>query len=548
VTENKSNWLKLPQGWKFLKLEDLTLEPKNDIVDGPFGSNLKASEYLDDGIPIIRLQNIDRNFFKENNLRFINPQKADFLKRHSFSKGDIVITKLGEPLGKACLVPDLLEEGIIVADIVRLRTEEQYVSKKYLVYLINSCIVINQLQEQTKGTTRPRVNLDHIRKLQIPCAPLNEQRRIVAKIEALKARSQRVKEELEAIPALLDQFRQSVLAAAFRGDLTADWREKNPDIEPASVLLERIRVERRRRWEEAELEKMKAQGKTPKDDKWKEKYKEPESVDDSHLLELPDKWCWATLDQLLFSLRNGLSKRPEDQPPGIPILRISAVRSMEVNTSDIRFYPIDAAEDISSYLLESGDLLFTRYNGSRSFVGVCGLLPNLTDDLLYPDKLIRGQVVDKLLCLSKYLELACNFGVSRSHIDSHIKTSAGQQGIAGSDLKSTPIPLPPVAEQYKIVQAVNQQFSATQSLAAMADESAKNVQLLDQSILAKAFRGELVPQDPNDEPASVLLERIRTEREKLDTKKKAKGKTEKKSRKAKPEPAEPEQLSLPGFE
>ena len=404
------------------------------------------------------------------------------------------------------------------------------------------------LRFHISGSAQPKLNQKNLNRIEIPLAPLNEKRRIVAKIKALKARSQRVKEELEAIAPLLDQFRQSVLAAAFRGDLTADWREKNPDVETASVLLERIRAERHRRWEEAELEKMKAQGKTPKDDKWKEKYKEPESVDDSQLPELPDKWCWATLDQLLFSLRNGLSKRPEDQPPGIPILRISAVRSMEVNTSDIRFYPIDAAEDISSYLLKLGDLLFTRYNGSRSFVGVCGLVPNLTHDLLYPDKLIRGQVVDKLLCFSEYLELACNFGVSRSHIESHIKTSAGQQGIAGSDLKCTPIPLPPVAEQYKIVQAVNQQFSATQSLAAMADESAKNVQLLDQSILAKAFRGELVPQDPNDEPASVLLERIRAEREKLDTKKKAKGKTEKKSRKAKPEAAEPKQLSLPGFE
>jgi type I restriction enzyme S subunit len=105
-----------------------------------------------------------------------------------------------------------------------------------------------------------------------------------------------VKEELEAIPALLDQFRQSVLAAAFRGDLTADWREKNPDVEPASGLLERIRVERRRRWEEAELEKMKAQGKTPKDDKWKEKYEEPESTFPTDLPKLPQGWVYSRLD------------------------------------------------------------------------------------------------------------------------------------------------------------------------------------------------------------------------------------------------------------
>jgi type I restriction enzyme S subunit len=96
----------------------------------------------------------------------------------------------------------------------------------------------------------------------------------VEKIEALTARSRKAREALEAIPELLDQFRQSVLAAAFRGDLTADWREQNPDVEPAEALLERIRVERRKRWEEAELEKMRAKGKEPTNDKWKAKYKD----------------------------------------------------------------------------------------------------------------------------------------------------------------------------------------------------------------------------------------------------------------------------------
>ncbi len=105
------------------------------------------------------------------------------------------------------------------------------------------------------------------------CRHLHEQRRIVSKLESLLARSRRAKEALDAIPALLERFRQSVLAAAFRGDLTADWRAQHPDVEPASKLLERIRAERRLRWEEAELEKMRATGKVPQNDAWKVKYK-----------------------------------------------------------------------------------------------------------------------------------------------------------------------------------------------------------------------------------------------------------------------------------
>ena len=116
---------------------------------------------------------------------------------------------------------------------------------------------------------------DKIRAARFPLPPLNEQRRIVAKLEALLARSRKAREALDAVPALLERFRQSVLAAAFRGDLTADWRAQNPDVEPASKLLERIRAERRRRWEEAELERMVARGKPPKDDRWKAKYEEP---------------------------------------------------------------------------------------------------------------------------------------------------------------------------------------------------------------------------------------------------------------------------------
>ena len=124
--------------------------------------------------------------------------------------------------------------------------------------------------------------------------PLAEQRRIVAKIEALQERSRRAREALSEVGPLLEQFRQSVLAAAFRGDLTADWRAAHPNVEPASELLHRIRAERRRRWEQAELAKYEAKGQKPPKN-WQDKYKEPEPVDDSDLPELPEGWVWATL-------------------------------------------------------------------------------------------------------------------------------------------------------------------------------------------------------------------------------------------------------------
>src|SRR5206468_9441854 len=117
---------KLPQGWAVASLAQLTINPKQDIVSGPFGSNLKSEEYVAQGVPIIRLQNVDRSGFLEKNMRFIAPEKARELSAHTFQAGDIVITKLGDPLGKACVVPNSLPHGIVVADVVRVRVDESH--------------------------------------------------------------------------------------------------------------------------------------------------------------------------------------------------------------------------------------------------------------------------------------------------------------------------------------------------------------------------------------------------------------------------------------
>ena len=530
----------VPKNWVITKLDNLV----SKFIGGGTPSKTNSA-YYQGNIPWMTVKDMisrrPEQVAEYITLEAVNDSATNIIPTDTI----IIATRMS--LGKVVRVPfEVAINQDLKALILPNGIEKDFFEFWYISETFN-------IQSLGTGTTVKGIRLETLQQLKIPLPPLNEQKRIVAKIEALQTRTQRVKEALEAIPQLLDQFRQSVLAAAFRGDLTADWRENNPDVEPASVLLERIRVERRRKWEEAELEKMKAKGKVPKNDKWKQKYKEPQGVDDSNLPELPEGWEWTTLDQILFSLRNGLSKAPADQPPGIPILRISAVRAMEVNTGDVRFYRTNNADEINYYLLKAGDLLFTRYNGSPSFVGVCGLIPEINNNLLYPDKLIRGRLVNKSLSLPAYFELAFNSGVSRSHIESHIKTSAGQQGIAGSDIKSAPVPIPPLMEQHIIINAIQQQFLAIQNIAYFTNHCSQDIQILNQSILSKAFLGELVPQDPNDEPASVLLERIRAEQEKLQQQtkavKKSKTKTTKtRSKKKSQQPQTPIQLELPGME
>lgn len=350
-----------------------------------------------------------------------------------------------------------------------------------------------------QGGTQQNISQKIIKDFAIPLPPLNEQRRIVARLQELTTRTKAARAALEAIPPLLDRFRQSVLAAAFRGDLTADWRAKNPDVEPASELLKRIRVERRRRWEEAGLEKARSS-----------RYRSPEPP--SPILDLPNlptAWVWATLDELMISMRNGVSTKP-DRDSGVPVLRISALRPLSLDMSDVRY--LDKAFDVGPFTLVPGDILFTRYNGNAELVGSCAVVSEDPGPLTYPDKLIRVRVVADLI-IPECIAIMATSGITRRLIREHSKSAAGQVGISGSDLRSIPIPVPPKEEQQAIVSKVTGIMQAAGRYEVEREQAALTLTTLHQSLLSKAFRGELVPQDPDDEPASVLLERIRKERE-----------------------------------
>ncbi|EKQ67673.1 restriction endonuclease S subunit [Leptolyngbyaceae cyanobacterium JSC-12] len=440
----------LPIGWVWIQLEDITMNPKNDIVDGPFGSNLKATEYLDSGIPIIRLQNIDRNQFIDKNIKFISSEKADSLKRHSFINGDIVITKLGDPLGKACLVPNNIKEGIIVADIVRVRPDERFVSKPYLLHAINSKVVINQLQAETKGTTRARVNLSHIRQIKIPLPPLNEQRRIVEKLDRIMERLRRARHELSHIPKLIARYKQAVLAAAFRGDLTADWHNDQQDM----------------------------------------RYGEPWII--------PASWDWKYISDIAEVVSNLVNPSevmdlphiaPNHIESGKPqLLPFKTVREDAVVSPKHRFFP--------GQLIYSKIRPYLRKAVIIDFEGVCS-----AD--MYP---INARCNTKYLL---YWLISDDFNVlAMEHQGRTVLPKINKAG-----LYKLPIPIPPIEEQKEIVRRVEERFEKIDKIEQEYQKAVKLCDRLEQATLAKAFRGELVPQDPNDEPASVLLERIRAERQ-----------------------------------
>ena len=191
-----------PIDWKVEKLIKLLDSKKELIVGGPFGSNLMVKDYRERGIPIIRLQNVEYFRFINQDIKYISPEKAEELKYHSFQKGDIVLAKLGDPVGKTCIVPEFLKRGIVTADVVRIRPINKDINRKFLMYVLNSYFIWKQLTRDVIGSTRPRVNLDHIRNLIIPLPSLVEQQSIASILSNLDDIIQIIKNIIYQLRAL----------------------------------------------------------------------------------------------------------------------------------------------------------------------------------------------------------------------------------------------------------------------------------------------------------------------------------------------------------
>ncbi len=446
--------------------------------------------------------------------------------KHLFRPGHIIYSKIRPYLAKAVLVDF---EGVCSADCYPVGTalESSFLHR----WLISSTFAEAASRSQGR-TVLPKINQKALAKLQVPVAPPNEQKRIVAKLDALQARSRRAREALDAIPALLDRFRQSVLAAAFRGDLTADWRAKHPDVEPASVLLERIRAERKVRWIAAEAEKARARAQKraekkgqawgPEQDakaletgrkKAEKKYTEPEPVDPEAegLPELPKGWCWARSESVTDApIGYGIVQPGGDTPGGVPYVRGTDVQGDAILVDQLLRTTPEISRSYDRTVLRSGDVI------------LC-IIRHLKVALVPPE--LEGGNLSRTTALfrpgpmlsSDFLAWAVRSPLCQQWLKGQYRAGTTMPKVNIAEARQLPIPIAPIREQAAVVEAINNAMNGAspdvRSLQSWMDT-------LDQAILAKAFRGELVPQNPSDEPASVLLERLREEREASAPKKK----------------------------
>jgi type I restriction enzyme, S subunit len=443
----------LPNAWEKVLLKEIA-----DINSGiGFPKNYQGESTGDLGFFKVRdiseaVRNHNGRLWKAQH--FISFETAKLLKGKPILSGSTVFAKIGEAIRLSRRA--FVEQPCLIDNNVMAVKSYIDALDLYIYYYLRTV----DFSSQSRATTVPSLRKSDVEQLVVPLAPLNEQKRIADKLDRLLAKVDACRERCDRIPLILKRFRQSVLAAATSGELTEDWREQK-----------NLRNE---------------------------------------------DWQRVLLGSIVNEIRNGISAKPDENPLGVSILRISSVRPFSVNFDDHRRLSSKSALDI--YLLKSDDLLFTRYNGTLEFVGVCAKIRYLPAyPVVYPDKIIRVRV-DENLVVSGFIEIATNSPLSRKTIEGLAKTSAGQTGISGKDLKSLQISLPTLQEQNEIVRRVEKLFAFADRLESRYQTARAKCDQLTPALLEKAFQGELVPQDPNDEPVSVLLERIKSLRSNAEAK------------------------------
>ncbi len=419
-----------------------------------------------------------------------------------FSEGDVLFAKITPSMenGKIAIAKGLANGGGCGSTEFHVLRPERGVVDSFLLYFLLQDSFRAEARRHMGGTAgQLRVPSGFLEDATLPLAPLAEQRRIVAAIEQHFTRLDAAVAALERAQANLRRYRASVLKVACEGRLAPTEaelaRDEGREYETADALLERILAERRARWE--------AQAKSSR------KYKEPVAPDTSDLPELPEGWAWASLAQL-GEVRLGRQRSPKRAvgPNMRPYLRAANVTWDGLDLSSVKEMDFNPKE-FESYRLRKGDILLGEASGSVDEVGKPAIWEGQIDGCCFQNTLIRVRAYSKVV---PYLHIRL-LSDARSGALGRAARGVGIHHLGAQRTAAWGVALPPLAEQRRIVAEVERRLSVVAQAEASVEANLARAERLRQSILKRAFAGELVPQDPDDEPASALLARIKAERE-----------------------------------
>lgn len=423
--------------------------------------------------------------------------------------GDVLICKINPRINRAWVVGESQGYPQIASTEWIVFSKQGGIIPDFLRYYFSTDTFRNYLAANVSGVggSLMRVRPSVVERYPFPLAPTAEQEHIVAKLDAMVSRITAGESAARRALERLDCYRASVLYAAVTGELTREWRKTHKLEETGELLLKRLLVERRKRWEETEFKRLESAGKLPKNDKWKERYKEPEQPDIQGLPKLPVGWTWASIDQLSWTSGYGTSERCSYEGKGLPVLRIPNIRSHNLSFSDIKFAAENAFFD-DSELVDFGDLLLIRTNGSRTLIGRAAVVQKmLPGKYSFASYLIRYRLLGESEFWS-WVSFAWDSSLLRTQINNKAATTAGQYNVSLSNLASIAIPLPPTIEQQQLIQQIDLRFAASERMQATLKLRQEQASTIRQSLLNDAYSGSLNTQQLGDEPASLLLTRL----------------------------------------
>ncbi|HIF9407261.1 TPA: restriction endonuclease subunit S [Photobacterium damselae] len=494
---------KLPQGWCTTKLSEIA-----SLIRGVSYKKAESIDSIKEGyFGVLRATNINNGSLDFNNLVFV--PSSNINENQFLIAGDVIIAASSgskDIVGKAGQF--FSSEKVSFGAFCSGLRPDKYLNQKYFGFYFQSHEYRHTVAELSSGSNINNLKTSDLSNLSFPVAPVNEQSRIVDKLEELFSELDAGVKELKAAQTKLSQYRQSLLKSAVEGSLTQQWRAENSDQvqETGEQLLARILKQRREQWQQQKLAEFAEKGKTPPKN-WQDKYPEPVQPDTTDLPELSEGWVWASLSQIGWLERGKSKHRPRNAEHlygGVyPFVQTGEIRSAE---QYIRHTEKTYSEEglKQSKLWPKGTMCIT-------IAANIGETAILDIDACFPDSIVGfSTIVDDMPI--EYVEYV--FRVLKHKLDDEAPATA-QKNINLEILYKEVIPLPPVIEQLAIVEYLNTELDNIKLQKTSAALGLKQSEAQRKNILKSAFSGLLVPQDPNDEPASVLLEKIKQEREAL---------------------------------
>ena len=516
----------LPKGWLEVELSEIA-----EVIRGVTYKKEQAIDAPKEGfLPVLRATNITGSALTFGALVYVPAGSVS--ETQQLRTGDVVIASSSgskEIVGKAGNFASRNFVGSFGAFCTGLRPSAS-LSAGYFGFFFQTPSYRKSVSELSSGSNINNLKTSDLASQRFSLPPHAEQTRIVEKLEELLSDLDAGVAELKAAQKKLAQYRQSLLKAAVTGELTSKWRaaralSESDEAENGQKLLQRILTERRARWEAKQLAKFKAQGKTPPKD-WQKKYPEPVKPDTCGLPELPAGWVWASVEQIASDERYSLSIGPfgsnlkvtDYRDAGVPLVFVRNIRSGNYGGVQTKYVTREKALELAAHSIAADDVLVTKMGDPP---GDADVYPS--DQ---PPAVITADCI-KIRCWPGLMEPRLLKGIINSHIGQRqiepMTQGVAQKKISLGRFTSLAVPVPSADEQVLIVQAVAvADREASEQLAAI-ELSLKQSTAQRQNILRAAFAGQLVPQDPNDEPASVLLARIRAERAQREAVKKPRG-------------------------